>query len=56
MLYNGFCIGECPATHAVIVAQSCVLCSGASCHECTSADVCTMCDNGFSLLNGACLA
>ena len=40
----------------MIISQVCTLCSGSNCHECTAADVCTMCDNQYSLLNGACLS
>lgn len=56
LLYNGYCVTNCPATNAVVSGGTCTLCSGANCHECTSADVCTMCDSQYSLLNGACLS
>lgn len=55
MLYNNFCIQNCPATHSVILGGACTECSKPSCHECTSADICTVCDTDNSLLNGACL-
>lgn len=56
ILYNNYCINQCPATHAVILNNTCTQCSTTNCHKCYDNDVCFNCVSDYSLLNGACLS